>query len=113
MIYKITGDTLKNGRVTRKLMTESYPDALSLFDDFVDELDGVWKPLNTNSDEMPLELTFDQLLSGDFGGYHNFSDDALGGWHFFLKSGWVYSGDAADEVGQRCSAMQKLDPHMF
>lgn len=89
-------------------MAANYPDALSIMDAYVDELDGVFKPLDV--DNLPLTLMVDELLSGKWGDFHNYHDNkATREWHIILKNGWIYSGDAGCNIGRRCGPLERLD----
>ena len=110
--YKLTSETLTSGTVTRRIMAANYPDALSIMDDYVDKLDGVWKPLDV--DNLPVTLTFGELLSGEYGEFYNYHDnETTHRWHIVLRNGWIYSGDAGCDIGQRCGPLARLDPHTF
>lgn len=108
--YKITSDTLTSGKVTKKIMAANYPDALDIMDRYVDELDGVFKPLDV--DNLPITLTFDELLSGKWGDFHNYHDNKITlRWHIILKNGWIYTGTGRCNIGRRCGPLERLDPH--
>lgn len=110
--FKMTSETLTSGTVTRKIMAANYPDALSIMDDYVDELDGVFKPLDV--DNLPPTLTFDELLSGKYGEFYNYHDNKFTRrWHIILRNGWIYSGDAGNNIGRRCGPLARLDPTMI
>lgn len=110
--YKLESETLTAGAVTRKVMAATYADALSIMDAYVDELDGVFKPLDV--DNLPVTLTFDELLSGDYGEFHNYHDNKITQqWHIILKNGWIYSGQGGSPVGRRCGPLQRLDPTLM
>lgn len=107
--YNLKSDTLTAGSVTRKITAATYPEALLLMDAYVDELDGIHKPLDT--DNLPPTLTIDELLSGDYGEFHNYHDNKVTGrWHIILKNGWIYTGKGASPIGRRCGPLQRLDP---
>lgn len=110
MKYAITSDTLRHGRVTRKIMAANYPDALEIMDRYVDELDGVWKQLDV--DNLPLTATFDELLSGKYGDIANYCE-RYGRWQILLVSGWFYIGSLSNPSApaRLCRATEKLDPH--
>lgn len=110
MKYRLKSETLTQGTVKRAIYAESYPDALELMDEYVDRLDGTWGGVDV--DNLPQVATFDELLEGKCGDYHNFSE-APGRWHFILVSGWYYTGETGSETGRLCIAEQRLDPHMF
>ena len=108
MDYQITSDTLTQGRITKRLYADSYMDAVAIMDTIVDDLDG----LDPHNLDPPDKLSLDELESGRYGEYHNYCE-RRGKWGYILKSGWYYSGEIGDEIGHRCSAMQKLDPVYF
>lgn len=107
--YKITSDTLTAGPVTKKITAANYPDALSIMDELVDELDGVFKRVDV--DNPPITLGFDELMRGSkWGEFHNYHDNRVTmRWHIILKTGWIYSGDFGCNIGRRCSLMERLD----
>jgi len=107
--YKLTSDSLTSGQVSRKIMVANYPDALSIMDDYVDELDGIYKPLDV--DNLPPTLTFSELLSGEWGEFHNYHDNKVTRhWTIILKNGWYYTGEAGCDIGRRCGPLERLDP---
>ena len=106
--YTITSDTLTQGRITKKIDADSYPDALGIMDSIVDELDG----FRDFVDNPPSKLTFDQLLSGQYGAYANFVE--CGNiWQFLLRTGWFYTGKAGEDIGTLCGPLARLDPNYF
>ena len=102
--YTISSDTLTQGRITRKITDDNYPDALRTMDNIVDELDGLFSWW----DNPPLELTFDELESGQFGAYANYLE-RFGRWQYLLRTGWFYTGTIGEEIGKRCGILSKLD----
>jgi hypothetical protein len=106
--YTITSDTQKHGMIIKSIDADTYPDALLTMDNIVDEMDGHFEKI-TNP---PATLTFDELLSGQYGEFHNYADRGLR-WQIILKTGWVYTGDIGNDEASRCSPMQKLDSVMF
>lgn len=110
MDFKLESETLHHGTVKRRIMAPTYADALELMDDYVDQLDGVWIPLDV--DNLPQTATFDELEAGKCGDYYNYAE-RCGRWHYLLTSGWFYTGEIGSKVGRLCSAMQKLDPVYF
>ena len=105
--YTITSDTLTQGRITKKIDADSYPDALLTMDNIVDELDGTLPALQ----DPPLTLTFDELLSGRYG-YANYGERGTR-WQYLLPSGWFYSGNIGEATGTRCGPLARLDPNYF
>jgi len=108
--YKITSDSLTAGKITKKITAANYPDALSIMDELIDELDGIFKRIDI--DNLPPTLTFDELLSGKWGEFYNYHESARR-WHIILKNGWIYSGDASNNIGRRCGPLERLDPHLL
>jgi|GEM_PF-4205874 len=107
--YKLTSDTLTSGRVTRKIMAADYMTALSIMDDYVDGLDGIYEPLDV--DNLPPTLTFDELLSGEWGEFHNYEENkTIWRWTIILKNGWWYRGELDCDIGRRCGPLERLDP---
>jgi len=110
--FKMASKTLTSGIVTRKITAADYPDALSIMDDYVDGIDGIFNQLDT--DNLPATLTFDELLSGKYGDFHNYYDNKLTRrWHIVLGNGWIYSGNVGSDIGQRCGPLSRLDPHVL
>lgn len=106
--YQIASDTLTKGRITKKVWADTYPDALHIMDNIVDELDGLFDKVI----DPPLTLTFDELESDQFGEYANYVE-RFGRWQYLLASGWFYTGDIGSEIGRRCGVLARLDPVMF
>jgi hypothetical protein len=106
--YKITSDSQKHGRITKEIWADDYPEALLTMDNIVDEMDGHFERITSP----PLTLTFDELESGFYGAYQNYSE-RVGRWHYILSTGWFYTGTIGSEIGRRCSPMEKLDSVMF
>ena len=63
---------------------------------------------NDNFNNPPDELTFDQLISGEYGGYRNYGDNGIV-WQYLLTSGWFYTGKVGDENGRRCRHDSRID----
>ena len=106
--FTITSDSLKNGRITKTIDADSYPEALLIMDNIIDEMDGLFLRIT----DPPATLTFDELESDQYGEYQNYIE-RWGKWQYVLVSGWYYTGNIGEEIGTRCSAMGKLDPVMF
>jgi len=107
--YKISSDTLTQGKVTRSIFAETYPDALQLMDLIVDGLDGLF--FNPDTD-MPATATFDDLLAGKFGQYYTYCE-RYGSWQFVLRNGWFYTGKIGEETGKLCDVLSRIDPVMI
>lgn len=107
--YKITSDTQTKGRVTRKIMALTYADALAIMDEYVDTLDGNFEPFDP--DNLPETLTFDELVSGDYGEFVNYYEVAGGRWKILLRNGWFYTGERSSEIARRCGPLARIDPH--
>ena len=106
--YRITTETLTQGRITRTIDGDCYADALRIVDLIVDTLDGT----RPNVQDPPLTLTFDELLSGQYGEYANYVERGSR-WQYALFSGWFYSGNIGEETGTRCGPLARLDPTYF
>jgi len=59
-------------------------------------------------DYPPFDLTFDVLLSGEWGEVVNYIEK-YGVWQVLLSSGWFYTASIGMEIASRCSAIERLD----